>query len=204
MPAAATELDARTLPLPQLLSRIEIASPCDANWDEMTGDDRRRHCAQCDLHVHNLEAMTDREVRDLLLNAEGRICGRIRRRTDGTILTRDCPVGLARLRRAAVRGGLRMAAMVAFVVLSMFWFMRTAVALNNESLRAQHHDLWPRLRIWFGLDSGAASPPIAGGLMVPPEIMGEIVPPVEDELMGRIMMPPQPICPPSNERTSSQ
>lgn len=167
MPVAAAETDARALPLPQLISRIQIASPCAARWEDMTGDERRRRCAQCDLDVHNLEAMTDEEVRDLLTNAEGRICGRIRRRTDGTILTRDCPVGLARVRRAMVRSALRVTAMAVFVFASMFWFMRLAVAMNDADLRAKRRELWPRTRAWLGIDDQPAFPAIAGEIMPP-------------------------------------
>jgi hypothetical protein len=59
----------------------------------MTGDDRARHCAQCNLDVYNFSEMTEREIKTLLANREGRLCGRFYRRVDGTMLTRDCPVG---------------------------------------------------------------------------------------------------------------
>ena len=88
------------------LKNVRVASPCPADWDSMTGDDRVRHCAQCDLDVYNFSAMTEREVQDLLANATGRLCGRFYRRADGTMLTQDCPVGASqlgrRLSRAAV------------------------------------------------------------------------------------------------------
>jgi hypothetical protein len=59
----------------------------------MIGDDRARRCAQCNLDVYNFSEMTEREIKSLLANRSGRLCGRFYRRADGTMLTRDCPVG---------------------------------------------------------------------------------------------------------------
>ena len=36
----------RTVSL-DLLSAIQIASPCTADWNAMTGDDRARFCGEC-------------------------------------------------------------------------------------------------------------------------------------------------------------
>jgi hypothetical protein len=80
------------------LQQVQIASPCDASWEEMAGDDRTRFCAQCSLNVYNLSEMSQAEA--LIIEKEGRLCARIYRRRDGTIVTRDCPVGVALLRRA--------------------------------------------------------------------------------------------------------
>jgi hypothetical protein len=65
----------------------------------MAGDERVRHCTLCDLNVYNFAAMTRDEVRELLMRTEGRVCARLYRRADGTLLTRDCPTGLRALRR---------------------------------------------------------------------------------------------------------
>ena len=62
------------------LDNIHIASPCPANWDEMFGDGRKRHCGECKLNVYNLSDMTRREAEDLLINSEGRLCVRFFRR----------------------------------------------------------------------------------------------------------------------------
>ena len=88
-----------------LLDGISIASPCSADWNQMQGDECRRFCAQCKLHVHNLSAMSRRDANELLQRSrQGRVCVRFFRRADGTVLTRDCPVGLRRkLRRAWAR-----------------------------------------------------------------------------------------------------
>lgn len=75
------------------LDNIRIASPCKADWNEMYGDERKRHCGECKLNVYNLSDMTRREAENLLINSEGRLCVRFYRRTDGTVLTKNCPVG---------------------------------------------------------------------------------------------------------------
>jgi hypothetical protein len=76
-----------------ILDEIRIASPCPAEWSEMAGDDRARFCASCSKHVYNISAMTAEEATSLIREREGRLCVRIYRRTDGTVLTADCPVG---------------------------------------------------------------------------------------------------------------
>jgi Carboxypeptidase regulatory-like domain len=81
------------------LPNIRIASPCHVDWERMTGNDRVRLCDSCERHVYNLVEMSNSEIKALLLETEGRVCGRIFRRFDGTIMTRDCPVGLRALRK---------------------------------------------------------------------------------------------------------
>src|SRR5215217_962167 len=85
------------------LDKIKIASPCGANWNEMRGDNRRRYCTSCKLNVYNLSGMTRAEAESFLINSEGRVCLRIHRRTDGTVITRDCPVGWQKLKRKVSR-----------------------------------------------------------------------------------------------------
>jgi Carboxypeptidase regulatory-like domain len=81
------------------LDRIRIATPCPVTWEQMVGDDRVRFCEHCELNVYNLASLSRREAEALLSSTEGRLCARLYRRHDGTVLTEDCPVGLSRLRR---------------------------------------------------------------------------------------------------------
>ena len=81
------------------LDNIRVASPCSADWDAMYGDDRKRFCGDCKLNVYNLSGLTRAEAESLIMNAEGRLCVRFYRRVDGTILTSDCPVGWAKVKR---------------------------------------------------------------------------------------------------------
>jgi len=85
------------------LGGLRIAAPCTASWEGMAGDVRVRHCSLCSLNVYNFAEMTAGEVRELLVRTEGRVCARMYRRADGTVLTRDCPTGIRALRRRASR-----------------------------------------------------------------------------------------------------
>lgn len=85
------------------VDRLRVASPCPTNWEQMSGDDRVRFCELCNLHVYNISRMTRKETEALITNTEGRICARLYRRSDGTIITKDCPVGLRAIRRRAAK-----------------------------------------------------------------------------------------------------
>lgn len=81
-----------------LLDSIMIAAPCSMGWDEMHGDERVRLCGGCNKSVYNTSAMTADEV-STLLSKEGPLpCLRLYRRADGTLITKDCPKGLKRVR----------------------------------------------------------------------------------------------------------
>jgi hypothetical protein len=84
------------------LDDIGVANPCDADWTAMKGDDRVRHCPSCRLNVYNLSAMTRREAAALITAREGRLCVRMLRRTDGTLITQDCRERLRAARRRGV------------------------------------------------------------------------------------------------------
>jgi hypothetical protein len=99
-----------------LLERVQIASPCPARWEDMAGDERVRLCAECNLNVHDLSAMSRDEAEGVLATlAEGRVCARFYRRADGTILTQDCPVGLSKARQRMRRAVLRVAMLFGLV-----------------------------------------------------------------------------------------
>jgi len=99
------------------LSNIKIASPCSADWNEMMGNERRRFCGECKLNVYNLSGMSQREAENLLINSEGRLCVRFYKRADGTILTKDCPVGWQAIRQRVSKTATAFASLV-FAALS--------------------------------------------------------------------------------------
>ncbi len=125
-----------------LMRRTELATPCTANWDEMSGDEKIRHCGQCDLNVYNVSAMTDEEVLEqmVMLTAGKKVCMSLYRRADGTFITKDCPVGLRRLQQKArhaaawIAGGLSL--LVSFA--SGSWLPAFAQAACD----------WPRKPRW--------------------------------------------------------
>ncbi len=81
------------------LNHVQVAAPCKADWDQMIGSDRMRFCGQCNLTVYNLSGMSRNEAESLIAGNEGRLCVRFYRRFDGSIITSDCPIGLAAIRR---------------------------------------------------------------------------------------------------------
>lgn len=77
-----------------LLSQVQIAVPRNASWEALRGDERVQFCGQCKLYVYNLLALTKEEAEKLIAEKEGKLCARIYRRSDGTIITENCPRGL--------------------------------------------------------------------------------------------------------------
>ena len=80
------------------LNHVEVAAPCKADWDQMIGSEQMRFCGQCNLNVYNLSGMSRDEAESLIARNEGRLCVRFYRRRDGSIINRDCPVGLRAIR----------------------------------------------------------------------------------------------------------
>ena len=68
---------------------LRIAKPCPKNWDDMTGDAKRRFCDQCQLHVHNLSAMSPGERVQFVAETRGHACITYELRGDGTMITRS-------------------------------------------------------------------------------------------------------------------
>jgi hypothetical protein len=133
------------------LDSVRVAAPCPADWSKMAGDERMRYCGECNLHVYNLSGMTRREAEALITNTEGRLCVRFYRRSDGTILTRNCPVGLRALKRRISRvAGATLTAVLGFFA---------GVGLN------------------FGVNR-AVAPPVVGEMFIPaldrPVVQGKV------------------------------
>lgn len=95
------------------LDGLRVATPCPISWEEMAGDSRVRFCEHCRLSVYNISALSRIEAETLIASTEGRLCAKLFRRADGTLLTKDCPVGLRALRlRVAKRAATVFAAVV--------------------------------------------------------------------------------------------
>lgn len=147
-----------------LVQRVRIASPCTANWDQMAGNEQVRFCSQCQLNVYNLSEMSQDEGERLILEKEGKLCARIYRRHDGTVITRDCPRGLAAIRRRLFGVGAKVAAAI-FIV-----FATTALAAlgsRSRDTRDQYTRTVEMLELWLN----SYPPPqqiLAGAMMVQP------------------------------------
>ena len=157
------------------LESISIASPCRADWQSMTGNEQVRYCRECQLNVYNLAGMSRTEAEALLQNAEGRVCVRLFRRADGTVLTRDCPVGIQALHRRKISRLHRMAAAVTLVTLLGVFAVSNAEKTNPTELLG-------------GLpaqNTPMMGEPIMGDVALPPSPNTQVE-------QGRIKMPTDP------------
>lgn len=69
------------------LDRINIASPCSSDWDDMIGNEQVRFCRHCSLFVHDLSKITGKDALKLAAASKGQLCVRYLRHPDGTIAT---------------------------------------------------------------------------------------------------------------------
>jgi hypothetical protein len=124
------------------LDLIQVASPCPASWDEMSGDERQRFCRQCNLHVYNLSDMPRAEAEAFVAKAEGRTCVRFYRRKDGTVLTRDCPVGLRAVRQRCVRSMAALAGMIVALLTGTLFAGRLKTVGENLRRPSETYAEW--------------------------------------------------------------
>jgi hypothetical protein len=157
------------------LEGVRVAAPCPADWEKMVGDERVRYCGQCSLHVYNLSGMTKREAEALVANAEGRLCVRYYRRADGSILTRNCPVGLRALKQRVSR--------IAGAALSAVLGFFAGLGLNLGTRPA------PTIHTMGTMVAMPAEPNLTTPL--PPDV--ETTPPPTYEVKGELALPIHPM-----------
>jgi hypothetical protein len=109
------------------LDLIEVPNPCTVPWETMQGDDRVRHCGQCQQNVYHLSQMSREEAEALILQKEGKLCVQFYRRADGSVVTRSCAA--VRLWRGLVSG----VTLACLGVLTFFGLTRVMQAGNANS-----------------------------------------------------------------------
>ncbi|MFZ4576373.1 MAG: hypothetical protein ACOYN0_18460 [Phycisphaerales bacterium] len=150
-----------------VLSNVRIASPCTARWEDMAGDEKQRHCAQCNLDVFNFSAMTGPEAAAIAERArEGRVCARFYRRTDGTMLLADCPVGLAAVRRR-VRAGVARAVGAFTLLIGASLAMASGRGRFEEAHRVRRMQPFAWLSEKLNSSAVPVAPPIMGEICIP-------------------------------------
>jgi hypothetical protein len=128
------------------LTDLRIASPCPTEWSKMAGDNRVRHCSECNLNVYNLSAMTEREVQRLLTaNSGQRLCARFYRRADGTVLTQDCPWSIRAMARKVSR--LATALLTAALSVNLALAKNKAKPVTCECAQTQQKDSGLKLTV---------------------------------------------------------
>lgn len=118
------------------LNLVRIATPCPVSWEQMTGNNRVRYCSHCGLNVYNVSELNRTEAESLVASTERRICARLYRRADGTVITKDCPVGLAALTKRVSR---KAAAVLATVIgfSAVVFAQKTSVQHSSSSCPQQ-------------------------------------------------------------------
>jgi len=115
------------------LEQIKIASPCPASWEEMLGDDKVRFCQTCSKNVYNLSSMTRDEAQTLVMDHQGKLCGLLYLRKDGSVMTADCPIGFGEIRRRLIKNVAKIAG-AAFAFIGLQQFFAGDRALENKNL----------------------------------------------------------------------
>lgn len=146
-----------------ILGQVRIASPCNARWEDMSGDDRSRFCQHCQKHVFNLAAMSRAEAEQLVREKNGKLCGRFYQRRDGRMLTGNCPVGQRRRRNRLIK--FCAAGFAAIAILS------TAVAAGGNRNRT-------RGPLAQKIDGWIYDAKVKLGIIKPTMLMGEIAVPL--------------------------
>ena len=55
------------------ISLLQIKEPCHKDWDQMSGDQRKRFCDHCQKHVHDISQMSQEKAMALI--SEAHACG---------------------------------------------------------------------------------------------------------------------------------
>jgi len=161
---------------PDVLSKLQVAKPCPANWHEMRGTERVRNCTHCSRNVYNISAMSRREAAELIQANEGRVCVRYYTRVDGGVMTRECGQGI----RASVRDTGRFAVVASLILgclgMAMIMFAIPPVRGEGAGPVAQ-----------FLSDASVRVLSIFGPPPEPPTVMGKAA--VARPVMGAPIMP---------------
>ena len=88
------------------LDRLVISKPCSNDWDSMTGGREKRHCSDCDRTVYDVSKLTLLEAEALVFSTRGRLCLRLTKDANGSVVTSQWPGGLPPApRRVSPLGG---------------------------------------------------------------------------------------------------
>jgi len=146
----------------------------------MEGGEARRHCEQCDLHVHNLAALPREEGEGLLAAQEQgqRLCVRVEYLPTGECITAETPqivrTGPGRLAAAALALGVSLAACNS----------SSPSEELQEPLTEEEPCEYQLLGSVLASSENQAPPEILGRMAIPEDQLmelGEVVPDCEDE-----------------------
>ncbi len=111
-----------------VLDNLYLAAPCSVPWESMIGDNSKRSCTGCSKNVYNISDMTRTEAEAFLLANGTTECMKFYRRTDGTIMTDNCPRALRKLRDQC-----KFAAKIAVGLVAFFVSLPSAIAQSVQT-----------------------------------------------------------------------
>lgn len=86
------------------LDAIDVKTPCNESWEEMTGNSEVRFCSHCAKNVHDISAMTRTKAEKLVKDSNGQLCVRYVKNPEGKII--NLPPKFTQIkRRAAIAAG---------------------------------------------------------------------------------------------------
>ncbi len=168
------------------LDSIKIATPCNADWNAMSGNERVRFCGSCEKNVYNLSAMTRDEAEELVREKEGKLCTRFFVREDGTMLTQDCPVGVRKKR-------VRLAVVSAIGASALAFGMTRAMGVGEHALMGAPLQAQETPAMLGSVAPPIPQPPVEPSQVAPQgtvhALMGVMRP--QEATMGKPPLPPK-------------
>ncbi|MDB6020488.1 MAG: hypothetical protein JWQ04_345 [Pedosphaera sp.] len=177
--------------------KLNIAKPCPARWEDMGGGDQVRFCDHCRKNVYNLSAMTSAEATALVEAKHGNLCARFYQRADGTVLTEDCPVGIAQYWRRAKVFAASAIAVFLFALVNIAAFGRGTNDPSTSRPRGKLLTAIEDTKIKIKGLAGLNPPPMRLGKICVKSITGMPMPaptptPTLLPLTGRVAVTPRP------------
>lgn len=165
---------------PHRADDLSIKTPCPKKWEELAGDERRRYCSACALHVWNGARLRRAEAQALVVGATERVCMRLELDPTGAPRFADSPQprpGRAPLHTRV----LRLAASAAGLLLA---------ACTRESASTTCPAPDPA--------GGPAHATTLMGKIASPEVLGDVAVPAAPTpvRMGEVEAVPPPVAPP--------
>lgn len=66
---------------------LDIPEPCSEDWNGLSGDERARHCKRCSKDVHNLSALTEAQIVELV--SRDNVCVSLEITREGSLVSAD-------------------------------------------------------------------------------------------------------------------
>jgi len=161
--------------------QIPIPEPCNEDWSAMTGEEKRRFCAACDKHVHDLSAMTATEAEQTLAE-DPEICVRYTVHEDGSLVHQSS-------RRAFFK------AAAGALLLGTTPAIAASLAAPSDDEEGLLHTLKDRFLAWWNGEPEGCPPPEAEVLGFP-DLRIDPPPPEPPTLIPELdASPPEPPAP---------